>query len=161
FLSKSGVVTEKCQPFNASLRGKDDPQCAEQCRDEENFETSKHFGQKPYVLGNRTSDNDTTPTDQEAIQREIMANGPVAVGGFKLFEDFFYYKSGIYVPVKHKKEGSHIARLVGWGEADGLPYWLVANSWGTATQENGFFRVIRGINAMNIEMYAYAAEPKI
>lgn len=63
--------------------------------------------------------------------------------------------------MKKKEEGSHIARLVDWGEVDGLPYWLVANSWGTATQENGFFRVIRGLNAMDIEMYVYAAEPKL
>lgn len=48
------------------------------------------------MIGNRTSE-DETPTDQEAIQRELMKNGPVAVGGFKLFEDFFYYKSGVYV----------------------------------------------------------------
>lgn len=37
------------------------------------------------------------PTGQEVIKREIMTNGPVAVGGFKMFEDFFYYKSGVYV----------------------------------------------------------------
>lgn len=50
FLGKSGVVTEKCQPFDASLTETDSPQCIEQCRDEENFETRKHFGESSQCM---------------------------------------------------------------------------------------------------------------
>lgn len=52
-------------------------------------------------------------------------------------------------------------RLVGWGEENGIKYWLIANSWDTAWGEKGFFRMIRGINACEIESMAYSIMPDL
>ena len=42
--------------------------------------------------------------------------------------------------------------LLGWGEDDDkTPYWIGRHSGGTIFGEEGFFRIERGVNALNIE----------
>jgi len=57
-------------------------------------------------------------------------------------------------------ELDHDISVVGWGIEDGTKYWLIRNSWGTYWGENGMFKLIRGINNLNIEGYCSWAEPK-
>jgi cathepsin B len=33
--------------------------------------------------------------------------------------------------------GGHAVKMIGWGVDNGVPYWLVANSWNTDWAENG------------------------
>jgi hypothetical protein len=35
----------------------------------------------------------------------------------------------------------HCAKLIGWGEEGGFPYWIYMNTWGRAWGENGGFLV--------------------
>jgi aminopeptidase C len=39
-----------------------------------------------------------------------------------------------------------------------VPYWLVANSWNNDWGEDGFFRIIRGVDECGIEDYAVAGK---
>ncbi|KHJ89258.1 hypothetical protein OESDEN_10921 [Oesophagostomum dentatum] len=66
---------------------------------------------------------------------DIMTNGPVGAG-FIVFEDFVYYKGGIYVHTAGDFAGLHAVKVLGWGSENGSPYWLVANSWSTDWGEN-------------------------
>ena len=51
------------------------------------------------------------------------------------------YKSGIYTHTSGKQLGGHAVKIVGWGETDGVKYWIAANSWNTSWGENGFFNI--------------------
>ncbi|KAJ8931011.1 hypothetical protein NQ314_016132 [Rhamnusium bicolor] len=98
----------------------------------------------------------------EQIQHEIVINGPVAAG-MVVYEDFFNYgsgkfifiitnfKQGIYQHTHGNELGMHAVKIIGWGNENGVPYWTVANSWGTGFGEGGFFRILRGSNTADIE----------
>ncbi|KIH57300.1 papain family cysteine protease [Ancylostoma duodenale] len=90
------------------------------------------------------------PKNQTIIMTEIMTHGPV-VATYKVYEDFAYYKGGVYVHTAGEQKGAHAVRVIGWGEENSLPYWLVANSWNTDWGEKGYFRILRGSNHCDIE----------
>ncbi len=83
------------------------------------------------------------PSDEDTIKREIMANGPVTAV-YVIYEDFLLYSSGIYHHVSGFIEGIHAVKMIGWGEEDGIKYWLIVNSWGTDWGEDGLFRIRLG-----------------
>ncbi|KAH7710026.1 tubulointerstitial nephritis antigen [Aphelenchoides avenae] len=68
-------------------------------------------------------------------------------------------------PTTNITNGYHSVRLIGWGELNSanvtVPYWIAVNSWGYEWGEKGTFRVIRGVNAMNIETWASAGAPLV
>ena len=67
--------------------------------------------------------------------------------------------SGIYQSTTDEIEGSHAAKILGWGVENGIKYWLVANSWNERWGENGYFRIIRGQNEADIEAKIVAGLP--
>ncbi|CAL8103504.1 unnamed protein product [Calicophoron daubneyi] len=92
--------------------------------------------------------------DVEAIQLEIMFNGPV-VATFAVYSDFGSQGRGVYIHRSGTFKGYHAVRVIGWGVHrywDKLtPYWLVANSWGSNWGDGGYFRILRGSNHCGIE----------
>ncbi|XGW24178.1 hypothetical protein V3C99_005962 [Haemonchus contortus] len=84
------------------------------------------------------------------IRADIMELGPVQAS-FTVYEDFAYYKNGIYVHTAGKKKGAHSVKILGWGIENGTKYWTVANSWNTDWGEDGYFRIVRGVNHCGIE----------
>ncbi|EYC39728.1 hypothetical protein Y032_0643g1064 [Ancylostoma ceylanicum] len=100
------------------------------------------------------------PMNQTIIMTEIMTHGPV-VATYKIYEDFSYYKGGIYVHTAGEEKGAHAVRVIGWGEEKSIPYWLVANSWNTDWGEKGYFRILRGRNHCDIENQMIAGMVKV
>ena len=47
--------------------------------------------------------------------------------------------------------GGHAILIVGWGEENGTPYWLVKNSWNSEWGDRGFFKILRGSDESGIE----------
>lgn len=59
---------------------------------------------------------------------EILKNGPVQMI-FKVYSDFFIYKSGIYVPTSNAyipdvPNPYHAVKVLGWGTLNGVDYWV-------------------------------------
>nr|CDJ88828.1 Peptidase C1A domain containing protein [Haemonchus contortus] len=90
------------------------------------------------------------PQNEALIQSQIMRKGPVQAA-FVVYEDFGAYKSGIYVHVGGREAGAHAVKVIGWGVENGTKYWTIANSWNTDWGENGYFRILRGVNHCEIE----------
>ncbi|CAD5230141.1 unnamed protein product [Bursaphelenchus okinawaensis] len=76
------------------------------------------------------------------IKREVYLNGPV-MSCFPVYDEFQHYKGGIYNKTSPdaKMLYGHCAKLIGWGEENGIEYWTYANTWGRDWGENGFFRM--------------------
>ena len=99
--------------------------------------------------------------DEEEIKKEIYLNGPV-VATFAMWEDFLLYKSGIYSYVDGDFVGYHSVKVIGWGEEDGIKYWLCVNSWNDTWGENGMFKIVRGGNdGVGFEENIIAARPRV
>lgn len=108
-----------------------------------------HFGSKYYAVSRKVAE----------IQKEILKNGPVEVS-FNVYEDFEHYSGGIYVHTAGDELGGHAVKMIGWGVENGTPYWLCANSWNEDWGENGYFRIIRGVNECGIESGVVGGIPK-
>jgi len=84
------------------------------------------------------------------MMNEIYQRGPIscAIADPSTLKEYTY---GIYYDTTGRLEEDHEISVVGWGEENGVKFWRVRNSWGTHWGEDGFFRVVRGINNINIE----------
>lgn len=76
---------------------------------------------------------------------------------FLVYSDFYVYRSGIYSHVSGQMLGGHAVRLIGYGEENGVKFWLLANSWGPGWGEKGFFRMRRGVDECGVESNWFAS----
>lgn len=70
------------------------------------------------------------------------------------------YTSGIFEDTTGDLDVTHEISIVGFGEENGTPYWLVRNSWGTHWGLEGFMKIVRGKNNMAIESDCAWAVPR-
>mmetsp|Transcript_28571 Transcript_28571/g.27544 ORF Transcript_28571/g.27544 Transcript_28571/m.27544 type:complete len:447 (+) Transcript_28571:24-1364(+) len=97
---------------------------------------------------------------EENMRQEIFQRGPISCG-IAVTQEFDDYEGGIFVDETGYQSIGHAISLVGFGEAeDGTKYWLGRNSWGSHWGEDGFFRIIRGVNNLAIESSCTWAVPK-
>jgi cathepsin C len=154
------LIPETCKPY----RAKHD-KCQNHC---DLKALDKVYKVREYYLVGGPYGSST----EENIMMDLWHNGPIAMS-MNVVRDFFYYKSGVYklpeIPayVREKKARpefqklSHSVLCVGWGEENGMKYWLVQNSWGTKWGDQGFFKIRRGTDDLAIESMPEAAIPVV
>lgn len=169
FAVDMGLVDETCLPFmgldksyNAQVP------CAERmCREcDLNGNCARMPNPQKYFLSSWGKVNGS-----QAMMEEIHARGPITCYIYSHVEAFSKYTGGIIIDRTPFKPGNitHVVSLVGWGEqrssATGeiVPYWIGKNSAGTRFGEEGWFRLLRGFNSLNIEWncgFGIPARPK-
>ena len=145
-----GVIEEKCHRYHGK-----DSKCIQllPCK-------RYHATNYTYIGGFYGNCN-----EQEMLM-DLVTNGPVAVS-FNVTSDFQHYKTGIY-HTTGLTDGfnpwlitNHIVLIVGYGVENGVKFWTVKNSWGEDWGEQGYFRIMRGTNELNIESMAVSAMPVV
>nr|AAO60044.1 midgut cysteine proteinase 1 [Rhipicephalus appendiculatus] len=145
-----------CQPYSLPpcvpncTHPEPTPKCQHVCRKgyEKSYEEDKHFAKNVYRLLKKC----------DAIKTDIYKNGPVE-SAFFVYADFPSYKSGVYQQHMIKFMGVHAIKILGWGTEDGVPYWLVANSWNVGWGDKGYFKILRGKDECGIEEVIDAGIP--
>jgi len=142
YLRDTGTVGQTCVPF-ASSKGA----CATSCATNETF-VRKYKVSDCYQVGPGSSDLTTTGAN---AQKVISTEGTIQAA-FTVYNDFFNYKSGVYVyDGTSAAAGGHAVRMIGWGTEGGVPYWLCLNQWTTGWGDAGSFKIRRGTNECSIE----------
>lgn len=137
-IQERGVAIDTCKPYTSGDTGKEEI-CKDVCKD--GGEVKYFKAKKIYTPG----------TGEKEIMSDIITYGPVQAA-YYVFSDFQSYSSGIYKRTPRSRIlGGHSITIVGWGVENDTKYWKVLNSWGEDWGENGYFRIIRGINDCNIE----------
>ncbi|KAF8695194.1 hypothetical protein HU200_037652 [Digitaria exilis] len=77
---------------------------------------------------------------------------PVSVA-FEVINGFRLYKSGVYTS-DHcgttPMDVNHAVLAVGYGVENGVPYWLIKNSWGADWGDKGYFKMEMGKNMCGV-----------
>ena len=120
-----------------------DPEITAKCTAD--WEAAAKIGSWSYVENN-----------EEIIKQILYEKGPLSV----LLDatQLQFYKGGIWdghisgPPAAgcKKQEMNHAVLLVGYGEEEDTPFWIVKNSWGQSWGEQGYFRIVRGANTCGI-----------
>jgi len=107
------------------------------------------------------------PVSKDALE-SVVSQHPIPVG-FQVYQDFQYYRSGVYSHVSGDRVGGHIVCLIGWnnnpppegkGKNKVTPpaYFICKNSWGTSWGESGFFRIAQSEIGTDVDFGARAAD---
>eukprot|EP00357_Protocruzia_adherens_P003027 CAMPEP_0115038942 /NCGR_PEP_ID=MMETSP0216-20121206/43711_1 /TAXON_ID=223996 /ORGANISM="Protocruzia adherens, Strain Boccale" /LENGTH=546 /DNA_ID=CAMNT_0002419443 /DNA_START=53 /DNA_END=1693 /DNA_ORIENTATION=- len=159
FGQEFGIMPDKCTT--------DESECATVCDQslvDETYSVDSYGYLGGYYGGNT----------ELAMMKEIRARGPILVA-IQVPSSFSYYKSGVFIDTnascenmtptkKYEEFGSfgsvgHSVNAVGYGEEDdGTKFWVVQNSWGKSWGNNGFIKIRRGCNDIEIESLVLTAD---
>jgi len=149
YFEETGVVSDNCMPYKSGTGYV--PPCPTTCSPGATDQWHKYKAQQGSTKNF---------ADVESAMADIAENGPI-ISGFKVYNDFFTYKSGVYRHVSGGFAGGHAVKVLGWGKdaTSGLDYWIVANSWGTTWGMKGFFWIEKGNNECDFESNLWVAAP--
>jgi len=108
------------------------------------------------------SDFGHVPFDEQTILSEIYQRGPISCSvNSDPIDNVERGFTGVFT-TNVKGESNHAISLTGFGtdKATGLKYWIMRNSWGEYWADEGFLKVERGVNMINIEDDCWFAVPK-
>ncbi|MBB5918290.1 hypothetical protein BJY24_007202 [Nocardia transvalensis] len=90
-------------------------------------------------------------TDIAARKRYLSQVGPCAAS-FDVYDDFYFYSTGVYHHVSGKRLGGHCVEVIGYSDAEQC--WIAKNSWGAGWGMAGYFKIAYG--DCNFDAYSFA-----
>lgn len=109
-----------------------------------------------------TADPAILRENELAIMKEISTNGPV-VASMYVYPNFASHNTDyVYDDTQGTiNPGGHCVVIVGYGYGPNIqgkivPYWLVRNSWSAQWGDKGYFKILRGSNAMRTEQDVFS-----
>ena len=160
FIYENGITDVSCSPYMGvdEFYWSELPCADTMCR------TCDLAGNCRFVNGTKyfVSEYGSIQGEMEMIA-ELYARGPIACSVYAHGESFEDYKGGVITDTTQYNFTTHVVALTGWGvEPDGMKYWIGRNSFGTAWGEEGWFKLQRGVNCLDIEKHPCAwAVPKL
>lgn len=121
-LKEAGIPDESCFPYESGMSGEDidiSAACADAKDRVYKLDDSRYWNGSSF--------------------RAALQGGPI-VTGMHVYEDFIYYKDGIYEHVAAGNSlGYHAVVVVGYDDVDQA--WIVKNSWGPEWGDHGYFKI--------------------
>ncbi len=108
---------------------------------------------KSDVGANCTGYVEIQKADCKALKEAVATIGPISVAMNASEKSFMLYKKGVYKPIARKCSPArldHGVLVVGYGQEDGVDYWLVKNSWGKKWGMEGYFKIAAADNLCGI-----------
>ncbi|XXG81671.1 hypothetical protein AAC387_Pa09g2248 [Persea americana] len=85
---------------------------------------------------------------EDELKHAVGVIGPVSVA-FEVVDGFRFYKGGVYTSTacgNTEMDINHAVLAVGYGVENGVPYWIITNSWGKNWGDHGYFKMELGQN---------------
>eukprot|EP00252_Welwitschia_mirabilis_P022879 TRINITY_DN631_c0_g1_i1.p1 TRINITY_DN631_c0_g1~~TRINITY_DN631_c0_g1_i1.p1 ORF type:complete len:371 (+),score=64.05 TRINITY_DN631_c0_g1_i1:210-1322(+) len=90
---------------------------------------------------------------EDELKHAVGLIRPVSVA-FEAVSGFKQYKEGVYTSTtcgQSSMDVNHAVLAVGYGSTeDGIPYWIIKNSWGESWGDKGYFKMEMGKNMCGI-----------
>ncbi|KAF6162437.1 hypothetical protein GIB67_017325 [Kingdonia uniflora] len=89
---------------------------------------------------------------EDELKDAVAFVRPVSVA-FEVVNGFKLYSGGVYTSTtcgSDPMDVNHAVLAVGYGVEDGIPYWLIKNSWGVDWGDNGYFKMEMGKNMCGV-----------
>ena len=151
------IVPRECFEYN-----RDDNNCENVC-DYKKYKKKYFVRDYGYIGGFYGAANEVL------MMKELRARGPIT-GNIRSPIFFSMYSGGIFSSTEIQEnvskglnykrlyddniffqEVGHSTTIVGYGEENGVKYWICMNSYGKNWGDNGYYKVLRGENEMRIE----------
>jgi len=140
-VKKGGLIHEKTSPYTTQKGSKTGP-----CVTKPYWSPGYKFVKTVVEWGPAGWGKNQGPTDEQ-IMMQVMEHGSSVIGVYA-HGPVFSYKSGVLDTCSNEKGINHAVLAVGWGTENGIPYWIIKNSWGSWGQ-NGFGKIKRGTCGIN------------
>ena len=155
FIHENGITDETCMPY----KGVDYSTWGELPLEDTMCWQCNRNGTCGFVSASKTYVSEYGSLQGEAdMMNEIYNRGPIACSLFAHSPAFEQYKSGIITDSTPYNTTTHVVSITGWGvdQATGMKFWIGRNSFGTTWGEDGWFKLQRGTNCLDIEVHPCA-----
>lgn len=155
YIHDNSITDETCAPYRAISHFMNKTTCTAQSICNECQPSGKCA--VPKRVFTYTINEYANITGEAAMMNEIYARGPIAcvVNADPILN---YTGFGVFSS-DNQDESNHIISVAGWGVENGVKYWLLRNSWGEYWGYQGYAKIERGVNTIQIESSCAYAVP--